>query len=161
MRVRSGETPGSPVAMPPCAAERPGAKRGGCNRSVRSASEARASVVNESPPRGGSRGCRADSHTAKATEGVRDPGAGAEEPSGVVGVERADGHPGNWGDPPRPRRLRAAGSDALPITGDPGKRRAVERESEGAVVVTIAGTTQPGGSEGPYFIDARKGWEKL
>jgi hypothetical protein len=29
VRVRSAETPGSPVGKPPCAAERPGAKRGG------------------------------------------------------------------------------------------------------------------------------------
>src|SRR5688572_17050842 len=37
-------------------------------------------------------------------EGAWDPGAGAEEPSGVMGVERAEGRPGNWGEPPRPRR---------------------------------------------------------
>ena len=29
VRVRSGETPRSPVAKPPCVVERPGAKRGG------------------------------------------------------------------------------------------------------------------------------------
>ncbi len=28
VRVRSGETPRSPVAKPPCVVERPGAKRG-------------------------------------------------------------------------------------------------------------------------------------
>src|SRR5688500_4824864 len=37
-------------------------------------------------------------------EGAWDPGAGAEEPSGVMGVERAEGRRGNWGEPPRPRR---------------------------------------------------------
>ena len=46
-----------------------------------------------------------------------------------------------------------------PITGDPGKRSAVERESEGAVVVTTAGTTQPDLSEGPLLhrCTTRKG----
>jgi hypothetical protein len=40
---------------------------------------------------------------------------------------------------------------ALSITGDPGKWQAAERKSEGAVVVTTAGTTQPGPSEGPLL----------
>jgi group II intron maturase len=39
---------------------------------------------------------------AKATERTWEPGAGAEEPLGVRGVERSDGCPGNWGGPPRP-----------------------------------------------------------
>jgi hypothetical protein len=43
-------------------------------------------------------------------------------------------------------RAREAG---LSITGDPGKWQAVERESEGVVVVVTVGTTQPGPSEGP------------
>jgi hypothetical protein len=41
------------------------------------------------------------------------------------------------------------GKRCSPITGDPGKWRAVERQSERAVVVLIGGTTQPVGSEGP------------
>ena len=51
-----------------------------------------------------------------------------------------------------------AGSE-LPITGDPGKRQAAERESEGVVVVTTGGTTQPGPSEGPLLhrCTSRKG----
>jgi hypothetical protein len=32
--------PGSLVAMPPCVVERPGAKRGGCDRAVCNVSEA-------------------------------------------------------------------------------------------------------------------------
>ena len=52
MRVRSGETPGSLVVMPPCVVERPGAKRGPINRAVCNASEALVSVVKESPPYG-------------------------------------------------------------------------------------------------------------
>ena len=70
---------------------------------------------------GGDRGSRAGSRTAKATESALGPGAGAQEPSGVLGVERVDGRPGNSGEPSRPRRLRVAGSDAPPITGEPGK----------------------------------------
>src|SRR5919106_3675148 len=74
-------------------------------------------------PSGRERGSRAGSSTAKATEGAPGPGAGAEEPSGVAGVERADGRPGNWGEPSRPRRLRGAGKRCPPITGEPGKWR--------------------------------------
>jgi hypothetical protein len=43
---------------------------------------------------------------------------------------------------PRMRR----GKRGSPITGGTGKWRAVERQSEGAVVVLIGGTTQPVGS---------------
>ena len=44
------------------------------------------------------------------------------------------------------------GREACPlITGDPGKWRAAERESEGVVVVMTVGTTQPGSSEGPLL----------
>ena len=39
----------------------------------------------------------------------------------------------------------------LPVTGDPGKWWAVERKSEGVVVVMTVGTTQPGLSEGPLL----------
>jgi hypothetical protein len=48
---------------------------------------------------------------------------------------------------PRMRR----GKHGLPITGGTGKWWAVERQSEGAVVVPIGGTTQPVGSEGPLL----------
>ena len=40
---------------------------------------------------------------------------------------------------------------ALPITGDPGKWQVAERKSEGGVVVTMVGTTQPDRSEGPLL----------
>jgi hypothetical protein len=43
------------------------------------------------------------------------------------------------------------GKRGLPITGRTGKWRVVERQSEGVVVVTIGGTTQPAGSEGPLL----------
>ena len=46
--------------------------------------------------------------------------------------------------------LRGSGA-SLPITGDPGKWPAAERESEGVVVVMTGGTTQPGPSEGPLL----------
>lgn len=56
---------------------------------------------------------------------------------------------------PRMRR----GKRGLPITGRTGKWRVVERQSEGAVVVPIGGTTQPAGSEGPLLhrCDPRTG----
>ena len=68
----------------------------------------------------------------KAMEDVVGPGADVEEPSGVVGVERSEGCPGNWGGPPRPRRCGRREA-VLSITGDPGKWQTVERESEGVV----------------------------
>jgi hypothetical protein len=55
-------------------------------------------------------------------------------------------------------RMRC-GKRGSPITGGTGKWRAVERQSEGAVVVLIGGTTQPAGSEGPLLhrCDLRTG----
>ena len=46
--------------------------------------------------------------------------------------------------------LRGPGA-SLPITRAPGKWPAAERESEGAVVATTGGTTQPAQSEGPLL----------
>jgi hypothetical protein len=43
------------------------------------------------------------------------------------------------------------GKQGLPITGGAGKWWVAERQSEGAVVVLRAGTTQPGRSEGPLL----------
>jgi hypothetical protein len=148
VRVRSGETPGSPVVKPPCVVERPGAKRGGSDWPVRSESEVR--QASSFPPAvGGSRGCRAGRVAAKAMEDVWDLGADVEEPSGVVGVERSEGCPGNWGGPPRPRRCGRREA-VLSITGD-GKWQAAERESEGAVVLMMGRTTQPARREGPLL----------
>jgi hypothetical protein len=105
---------GSPVGTPPCVVERPGAKRGGTtDRSVASAKlRGLTNVVIGDPPQGGSRGSRAAVGAAKAREGVWEPEAGTEEPSGVMGVERSDGCPRKWGGPPRPRHGGWAGSDA-------------------------------------------------
>lgn len=66
------------------------------------------SVVMHAVFRGGARGCRAGHTSAKAMEGISVPGAGAEEPSGVWGVERVEGGPGNWREPPRRRACGAA-----------------------------------------------------
>jgi hypothetical protein len=55
-------------------------------------------------------------------------------------LERASSTPG----------LRPGKRD-LSITGRTGKWWVVERQSEGAVVVVIGGTTQPAGSEGPLL----------
>jgi hypothetical protein len=56
----------------------------------------------KAPASAGKRGCRACVDLAKAMEGAWEPGAGAEEPSGVGDVERAEGCRGNWRGPPRP-----------------------------------------------------------
>ena len=93
---------------------------------------------------------RACTNMAKATERIWEPGAGAEEPLGVRGVERSEGCPGNWGDPPRPDPC--GGSEQhRSISGRTVKWPVAERESEGVVVVMMAGTTQPGRSEGPLL----------
>jgi hypothetical protein len=87
---------------------------------------------------------------AKATERIWEPGAGAEEPLGVRGVERSEGCPGNWGDPPRPGACGGL-EQHRSISGRTVKWPVAERESEGVVVVVMAGTTQPGRSEGPLL----------
>ena len=67
-------------------------------------------------------------------EGVKILDHSPEELPGVEGSERSDGDDGNWGDPPRPKRLRSRGQ-RRPITGDePGRGRGAGRESEAAVV---------------------------
>jgi hypothetical protein len=94
-------------------------------------------------------------------EGAWDPGAGAEEPSGVLGVERADGRPGNWGEPSRPRRCGRR--EAMPAYNRRTREvvRAAERQSERVVVVLIGVQHNAPGAKGPYFIDAREGREGL
>ena len=81
-------------------------------------------------------------------ESTSGPGAGAQEPPGVVGVEWSEGCPWNWRDPPRPR---ACGPGSVPGYNRHGKCQVVERESEGVVVVTTGRTTQPVPSEGPLL----------
>jgi len=149
VRVRSGEMPGSLVRKPPCVAERRGAKRGGMTGRSAALSEA-CGVVNVHRPCGRSKRSRARVNRAKAMERVFGPGAGAEEPLGVWGVERSDGCSGNWGDPPRPGPC--GGSERYrSMSGRTVKRPVVERESEGVVVVVMVRTTQPGRSEGPLL----------
>ena len=149
VQVRSRETPESLVVQPSCVAEMPGAEQGGATgRSAACAKPAQAS--SNATTFGWSRGSRADSATVKAMEDIWGSGAGVEGPSGVRGVERSDGCPGNWGGPPRPRRCGRREA-CRPITSDPGKWPAAERESEGVVVVTIGETTQLVGSEGPLL----------
>ena len=76
---------------------------------------------------------------AKAMESTFGPGAGAEGPPGVGGVERPEGHRGNWRGPTRP--WPCGGQErGLAITRAPGKCQAAGRESEGAIVVTTGGT---------------------
>jgi hypothetical protein len=101
----------------------------------------------------GTRGSRAGTLTAKATDGTRDPGAGAHEPPGVWDVERSDGCPGNWREPPRPHPL---GWEAMPAynQANPGKWWVVERQSEGVVVVR-GRESRPHG-EGPLLHRCRR-----
>src|SRR4051812_14740932 len=81
-------------------------------------------------------------------EGALGPGAGAEEPSGVLGVERADGRLGNSGEPSRPRSS-AAGGKRCPAYNRRTREVAwaVERQSE-RVVVLGGRESRPHG-EGP------------
>src|SRR4051794_31402986 len=81
-------------------------------------------------------------------EGALGPGAGAEEPSGVLGVERADGRLGNSGKPSRPRSS-AAGGKRCPAYNRRTREVAwaVERQSE-RVVVLGGRESRPHG-EGP------------
>jgi hypothetical protein len=81
-------------------------------------------------------------------EGALGPGAGADEPSGVLGVERADGRAGNSGEPSRPRRLRVGGK-RCPAYNRRTREAvwAVERQSE-RVVVLRGRESRPHG-EGP------------
>ena len=78
------------------------------------------------------------------------PGVGAEEPSGVLGVERANGCPGNSGEPSRPRRLRGGGK-RCPAYNRRTREVAwvVERQSE-RVVVLGGRESRPRG-EGPVL----------
>jgi len=122
VRVWPGETPGSPVARLPASGEIPPSKRsnkvparGRATGPVCSGSEARASVVSCDPPKGGPRESRACGKGAKATESTPGPGAGAQELSGVRGVERPEGCPGNWRGPPRPRGGRWRPAQSRPI----------------------------------------------
>ena len=125
-----------PVVKPLCVVERPGAKRGGINRAVCNVSEALVSVVKGARLRVGQEGAepvRAGRRPRKASLfqewALRNPPA-------YRGAERANGRPGNSGEPSRPRRCGVAGSDARPITGEPGKWRwVVERQSERVVVL--------------------------
>lgn len=91
-------------------------------------------------------------------EGALVPGVGADGPLGVGGVEWSEVVLGT-GETLLGPALRGR-EQRLSITGQPGKGQAAERESEGVVVVTTAGTTQPGPSEGPLLHRCTtKDWE--
>ena len=148
MKVRSGETPGSRVVKPPCVAERWGAKRGGATGRSAASSEGCGVVI---------------VHRLRAAK---------EEPSPSVQGEGHGTHPRTWSGCGRTSRrnrawngqkvvlgtgetlsapsLRGAGV-RRPISGSTAKWSAAERESKGAVVVTMGGTTQPARSEGPLI----------
>src|SRR5579884_832758 len=116
--------------------------------------EAKPAASSVSPRVSGPRGSRAGLTAVKAMDGTWDPGAGAQEPPGVMGVEWSEGRPGNWREPPRPRSV---GAGARPsITGDPGKWRPAERQSEGAIGAWTAMDNTTRLSKGPYFTDAQR-----
>ncbi len=94
-----------------------------------SAASSEACGVVRNPRASGPRGSRACIPVAKAMDGTWEPGAGAQEPSGVGGVEWPEGCRGNWRGPRWPR---AAGpgsehADNRPPPGSggrpPGSRR--------------------------------------
>jgi hypothetical protein len=107
VRVRSGETPRSPVVEPPCVVEsrvRSGAEQlTSPQYEVKPAASLRRSVSART------RRSRALPHWAKAMDGTRELGAGAEGPPGAGGVEWSEGCPWNWRDPSRRRHLKATG----------------------------------------------------
>ena len=73
-------------------------------------------------------------------EDTWEPGAGVEESPGVSGRGTVRRLSWELGRPYSARSLRGAGV-CRPISGSTVKWRAAERESEGVVVVTMAGTT--------------------
>src|SRR2546429_9855743 len=94
--------------------------------------------LHANPPRGGPRESRARQVEAKATESTPDPGAGAQELSGVMGVERSEGCPGNWRGPPRPE---AGGGDRREAAGSACGGRGPQRGSRGRMVARGPGRT--------------------
>ena len=130
MRVRSGETPRSPVAKPPCVVERPGSKRGGANDQSVTSREA-CSVVTPVRRHGGAGGAEPPpiGRRSGTTPGILErvsrnlPAQGARNgQKGVLGTGEILLGPGS-----------AVREAALSITGDPGKCQAAERKSEGVV----------------------------
>ena len=76
------------------------------------------------------------------------PGAGAEEPSGVLGVERANGRRGNPGEPSRPRSPAGRGKRCPAYNRRTREMAwAVERQSER--VVLLGGRESRPHGEGP------------
>jgi len=130
--------------------ERPGAKRGETtDRSVASAKlRGLISVVIHTPPRAGKEGVELLLEQRRPGKVPGNRKRAPREPSSTVGAERADGCARKWGDPPRPATV-GDGKRCLAITGDPGKRQAAERKSEGAVVA--------GDGEGPHSQPDAKG----
>jgi hypothetical protein len=131
-------------------AERPGAKRGGINRTVCNASEARASVVTRIRREAGEEG-------AEPVRPRRRPW------KALLVQERAlRNPPAYWALNVRMVALGTRESRLGPASLRGGGKRcpsynrrtrevvwAVERQSERVVVVRIGGTTQPARSEGP------------
>jgi hypothetical protein len=137
VQVRSEEAPRPSVVKPPALVERPASKRGESNSQSATLSEVCSVVINPCESR--TRGSRAPTFWAKATEDVSVLGADIEEPPGARNVECEERCRGNWRGPPRPSSC--GDEEFVRLYPVSGKWWAVERESEGVVVVTTGGTT--------------------
>jgi hypothetical protein len=155
VRVRSGETPGSPVARLPASVERPPSKRsdkvperGRATGQSATSSEV-CGVVRCTPSRDGSKrepsrqlhgeGHGRHSWSWSGCRGtLRRKGRGTARRL-TTELERSSSAPGT-----------SPGSSAA-YNRRNGKWQLAERKSEGVVVVTMGRTTQPARSEGPLL----------
>ncbi len=162
VRVQPGETSGSPVAALPASGEISASKRrktvlerGRATGRSAASSEA-CSVVSKTLAGRGQEEAEPVDIWRRPWTGPLEPGAGAQESSGVGSVERSEGCRGNWREPRWPQHF---GLGSMPAYNRCGKGRAATRQSEGVVVAMPTGTTQPVGAKDPYFIDADAGRE--
>jgi hypothetical protein len=93
----------------------------------------------------GQSGSRADHFTAKATSSTRSSEANVEDSRGVESAARVQGEARNTGDPSARPRVGGTRSDQAE-----GQARAVQRKSEGIVVLVMAATQNAVGGKGPW-----------
>lgn len=96
------------------------------------------------------RGSRAAHVTAKATSTTGTPEHDVVDPSGVRGAARVQGEGRNTGDPSASPRSRQGGSYKSKT-----KTSAAQRESEGAIVLTMDVQKNASGGRGPCFGHVR------
>jgi hypothetical protein len=140
----------APGSRPPVRVERPEAEAGRQKPLRREQGRGPQHEVNPAASKHLQRGSRAAHVTAKATTVAGRSGQIATGPSGVWGAARVQGEERNTGGPSaRPRS--GQGEPYKPQA----KSAAVQRESEGAVVLMIAATKNAAGGKGPCFGHAR------